>query len=597
MQPLKIPYGIADFQTLMTESYFYQDRTDRIPLIEQAGKQLLFLRPRRFGKSLLLSMLENYYDVNKTEQFHALFGHLAIGQNPTALHNRYFVLKWDFSTIAAHGSVADIEQRIHEHINDRIASFIFYYEARLKHPVLINKENALSSLSSVLTAINQTDHKLYLLIDEYDNFANDVMIAGKAHYQDLLQGEGLLKTVFKNIKAGAAGLGLDRVFITGVSPVVMSDMTSGYNVATNIYLEPEFNELCGFTSDEISALLTQVLPEDSTHATALELMRTFYNGYRFSPYAESSVYNPTLSLYFIRAVQKNHRYPDNLLDENLAMDRNKLRYIDQLAQGRELLIQALSHDNGIQINHLSERFGVEDMLNAVKDQAFMGSLLYYFGILTLTGISGFGEYILNIPNLVARQLYVERLRDDFLTDYNARQMTQTAAKIYCQSADLHPLCDFIEQHYFKLFSNRDYRWVNELMLKIIFMTLVYNDHIYMMVSELETGRRYVDLSLIVRPDKRQYHALDLVLEFKLVKLSELNLSAEQVKTLSVQQIKALPIVAKQLSTALKQAQEYMQELQSQYPKATLHGSAVVAIGFERIVFESVQFRKAETVPV
>ncbi|GAB4257873.1 MAG: ATP-binding protein [Methylomicrobium sp.] len=584
-QSLKIPYGIADFQALVEEGYFYQDRTDRIPLIETAGKQLLFLRPRRFGKSLLLSMLENYYDLNKAEQFESLFGHLAIGRHPTPLHNRYFVLKWDFSIIAAQGGIQDIERRIHEHINDRITDFILRYETHFTHSIPLNSDNALSSFSAILTAVKQTPYQLYLLIDEYDNFANEVMMAGKEQYRALLQGEGLLKTVFKNIKSAAAGFGLDRVFITGVSPIVMSDMTSGYNVAINSYLEPEFNTLCGFTETEVSALLAQVSVNQQTHVAALELMRTFYNGYRFAPDVDVSLYNPTLSLYFIRALQRQNRYPDNLLDENLAMDRNKLKYIAQLPHGRELLLEALSNDNRIEITQLSERFGIEDMLYAVKDRTFMASLLYYFGILTLNGVTGFSEYILSIPNLVARKLYVERLRDDLLTDYEARQITQAAAKTFCQTGDIQPLCEFIEQHYFKVLSNRDYRWVNELMLKIMFMTLLYNDHVYMMVSELETGRRYVDLSLIVRPDKREYQALDLVLEFKLVKLSELAMTAEQVKAMSLEAMSALPPVAERLQEGLQQAQHYVDELRQQYPQAQLHGVAVVAIGFERIVFQ------------
>lgn len=583
MTLLKIPYGIADFRALIKEGYFYQDRTAYLPVIENAGKQLLFLRPRRFGKSLLLSMLENYYDLNQAECFDELFGQLAIGRNPTPLHNRYFVMKWDFSTIAAHSTINDIEQSIHHHINLKVTECAERYQLKIH----FDAEDALYSFGSLLSAINKTPYRLYLLIDEYDNFANEVMIAGTTHYQRLLQGEGLLKTVFKNIKAAAAGAGLDRVFITGVSPMVMSDMTSGYNVAINIYLDKEFNTLCGFTEQEISDLLIRVSPDHNDHLAALQLMRTFYNGYRFAQETETSVYNPTLSLYFIRALQQHQHYPDNLLDENLAMDRNKLRYIAKLPYGEELIVAALDNQKNIYIDQLSERFGVEDVLAAVKDQGFMASLLYYFGILTQAGPDPIlGQLRLTIPNLVVRRLYLERLNDMFITDYRQRLQQKHAVEACYLAADLQPLCEFIEQHYFKALSNRDYRWVNELMLKIIFMTLLYNDHLYMMVSELETGRRYVDLSLIVRPDKRQYQALDLVLEFKLIKLSELNISAEQIHTLTAEQLKTLPLVAERLQQALAQAKTYIAELRSQYPQARLHGLAVVAIGFERVVFQS-----------
>ncbi|KAA6181241.1 AAA family ATPase, partial [Thiohalocapsa marina] len=211
-------------------------------------------------------------------------------------------------------------------------------------------------------------------------------------YEALLYGEGLLKTVFKAVKAGAGGLGLDRVFITGVSPVVLSDMTSGYNVGKNIYLEPELNALCGFTEAEVGTVLghlsaegadgTAAEPTAWNPAAALQTMRTFYNGYRFSEDATESVYNPTLSLYFLDALRRHGRYPRRMLDENLAMDRNKLIYIARLPHGEDLLIEALSGDDRVVIPELVQRFGVADVLAAVKDQPFMASLLYFFGILT-----------------------------------------------------------------------------------------------------------------------------------------------------------------------------------------------------------------------
>jgi hypothetical protein len=245
--PVKFPYGLSDFGTLIQEGYWYQDRTDRLPQLEEAGRQLIFIRPRRFGKSLLLSMLEHYYDLNRTDQFDRLFGHLAIGHNPTPLRNRFFVMRWDFSLVPAQGEIRDIEVALHQHLNDCITDFALRYQRQLPMTIEIHGDNALSSFRSALMAVAQTEHRLYLLIDEYDNFANEVLMSGQdggqSRYVALLYGEGLLKTVFKVVKAGAGGLGLDRVFITGVSPIVLSDMTSGYNVGENIYLEDQFNDL------------------------------------------------------------------------------------------------------------------------------------------------------------------------------------------------------------------------------------------------------------------------------------------------------------------------------------------------------------------
>jgi len=589
---MHFPYGLSNFGTLREEDYWYLDRTDRIPILEQTGRQLIFLRPRRFGKSLLLSMLEHYYDLNRAEQFGDLFGNLAIGREPTPLHNQYFILKWDFSLIPAHGEIADIEAAVHQHINDCLSDFARRYRQQLGEAVALNPDNALSSWRGILSLVSQTPHKLYLLIDEYDNFANEVLMAARPgsqdRYQTLIQGEGLLKTVFKAVKAAAGGLGLDRVFIAGVSPVVMSDMTSGYNVGKDIYLEPGFNDLCGFTETEVATLLSQLATEggDWNASAALETMRTFYNGYRFSEEAQESLYNPTLSLYFFDALYQRGHYPRRMLDENLAMDRNKLMYIAQLPQGEDLLIEALSGDDRILIPELVQRFGVADMLAAVKDQPFMASLLYFFGILTLAGEGKLAKLILRIPNLVARGLYVERLRERWLPAPEARGQARNASEALYLTGDLTPLCDLIEQSYFRVLSNRDYRWSNELLVKFAFLTLLFDDRLYMAVSELETDRGYADLALIVRPDKRRFQALDLLLEFKYLSLKDLGLSGEQLRELPCEALAERPAVKAKLDEAEAQARDYGGTLIERHGLKDLRAFAVVALGVERLLWRA-----------
>jgi hypothetical protein len=581
---MKFGYGLSDFRALMLEDYYYQDRTAHIPLLENAGKQLIFIRPRRFGKSLLLSMLGYYYDVNYTQEFETLFGSLAIGENPTPSHNQYLIMKWDFSLIKSTGGVEDIEQAIHQHINDRITSFAYIYKEFLENEVVIHPNNAISSLESLFLTLHNCSYKTYLLIDEYDNFANEVLTTRNTEYKSLLHGEGLLKTVFKAVKAAASGQGLDRVFITGVSPVVLSDMTSGYNVATSIYLEPKFNELCGFTEVELSEILHNLSFDADQQNHALNLMRTFYNGYRFSTKSETSVYNPTLTLYFLKKLQENGSYPEYMLDENLSMDRNKLVYISQLPHGEEVLIKALSGGDSVVIPQLARRFGVEDMLTAVKDETFMVSLMYYFGILTFSGHAEYGEKILKIPNLVAKSLYVERLQEMLLPEYEDKSDIRKVAKTFCMTGNLQPLCDFLENRYFPILSNRDYRWSNELIVKIAFMTLLFNDNIYMMLSETEADRGYVDLSLIVRPDMRKFQALDLVLEFKYISLKELGMTGSQLKALSRKELAKLPLVRVKLDEATGQAQDYTKSLSERYQLTGIRSFSVVALGFERVVW-------------
>ncbi|MFO7639963.1 MAG: AAA family ATPase [Candidatus Competibacteraceae bacterium] len=584
---MKFPYGLSDFATLIQEGYFYQDRTDRIPQIEDAGRQLIFIRPRRFGKSLLLSMLEHYYDVSRADQFEALFGHLAIGQNPTPLHHQFFVMKWDFSLVKAQGDVKQIEAALHRHINTAIKACAARYGW---DDIEIAPDDAVDSLFSLLIRVRQEAHKLYLLIDEYDNFANDVLMTGRKqdYYESLLYGEGVLKNVFKGVKAGA-GQGIDRVFITGVSPVVLSDMTSGYNVGEDIYLDEVFNNLCGFTETEIAVVLERLASEGGSWlaADALETMRTFYNGYCFSTKARERLYNPTLSLYFLKHLHTKGAYPEELLDENLAMDRSKLAYIAHLPHGEDVLIQALNGEEGLVVPRLARRFGVADVLTAVKDQPFMASLLYYFGVLTLAGQGVLGKAILNIPNLVARSLYVERLREMWLPTYEDREAIPRLAETFYLQGDLAPLVDFIEQRYFPILSNRDYRWTNELLVKIAFLTLLFDDRLYMMVSETEIDHGYVDLSLIVRMDMRRFKALDLLLEFKYVSLKDLKQTGEQVRELSREALAALPNVEKELQEAADQARRYGAVLQERYGLTDLRLFAVVGIGLERVVWRRV----------
>jgi hypothetical protein len=276
-----------------------------------------------------------------------------------------------------------------------------------------------------------------------------------------------------------------------------------------------------------------------------------------------------------------------MLDENLAMDRSKLRYIADLPHGEEVLAQALNGEEGILIPRLAKRFGVADVLTAVKDQPFMASLLYYFGVLTLTGVGTLAKPILNIPNLVARSLYVERLRERWLPTYEDRQIIPRLAETFYLQGDLAPLVDFIEQRYFPILSNRDYRWSNELMVKIAFLTLLFDDRLYMMVSETEMDHGYIDLSLIVRPDVRGLPALDLLLEFKYVSLKKLKLDGEQVRAQAREELAALPAVQAELDAAAEQARRYGAALTARYGLTDLRLYAVVGIGLERVVYQAV----------
>ena len=591
---MKFPYGISDFKTIATQGYFYCDRTDKIPLLEDSKSQL-FIRPRRFGKSLVLSMLENYYDVAKADEFDEIFGNLAIGKNPTELRNSYFILRWDFSCIDTTGNIKEIKQALYDHINFCIKGFLLYYRDYNLPEVEVDRNNCINSINSLISSVRMTPYPIYLLIDEYDNFANTIMMGvqnEKIRYTALVHDEGVLRTLFKAIKSSTSGSMFDRVFITGVSPVVLSDITSGYNIAKNIYFEPEFNDLCGFRQNEVRKVIEQIVAECNFGAEktdeALELMKTYYNGYLFAFGLDEYIYNPTLCLYFFEQFQKMCSYPREMLDDNLATDESKLEYIAQLSKGQDLLVDLTQKAYEVVVSKISKRFGIKEMLtDNSKDNTFLASFLYYFGVLTLAGENPEGDVILKVPNLVIQSLYVERVQKMLLPEPGDRDDGKFAAKQVYQKGIMQPLCDFVENRYFTVFKNRDYRWANELTLKTAFLTLLYNDILYVMDSEPEINRRYADLTMIIRPDKRHFEIFDVLIEFKFVTLKDAGITGEQAKHLPKDELFSIPKIKKALEEGEKQVTLYGKELDDKYDNLRLKKFVVTALGFERVCFKKI----------
>lgn len=593
---MKFPYGICDFRKISREGYFYCDRTGRIPILEKNDFQL-FIRPRRFGKSLLLSMLENYYDVAKKDEFEKLFGHLEIGRNPTELRNSYFILRFDFSCVDPTGKAEDIKRSLYDHVNACIEGFQMFYnfkEFNLPH-IPIDRDNALYSLKALANTIQMMPYPVFLLIDEYDNFANTVMMGvqgPEGRYEALVHEEGPLRTLFKAIKSATAGSVFDRVFITGVSPVVMSDITSDYNIAENIYFDPELNDICGIAEKELEGVVGEIVDECSYDpektGEALDLMRIYYNGYRFSPVVPEPVYNPTLALYFLKRFEKSCEYPRKMLDSNLATDDAKLQYIARLPGGQQLLMDLVQKGKGVEIGDMEDRFGIREMLNdSSQDHAFLISFLYYFAVLTIEGETPELKLILKVPNLVTRSLYVERIGRMLLPDPRNRDDGKLAAEQVYEKGAMAPLCRFVEEQYFKVFHNRDYRWANELTVKTAFLTLLYNDIIYIMDSEHEIDRGHADLSMIIRPDKRHGKVFDVLIEFKFVTLKEVGLNGEKTRKLLETALRELPQMQKALETGRAQVRSYGDRLEKKYGNLRLKRFVVASLGFERVCFEVV----------
>jgi hypothetical protein len=335
-------------------------------------------------------------------------------------------------------------------------------------------------------------------------------------------------------------------------------------------------------------------------------MQQFYDGYCFSERVDELIYNPTLALYFLKYFQQNCQFPRLMLDNNLAMDRGKLTYISRLLNGEAIIFKALNETPPLSLSELANRFGVDDMLDASQDPTFIVSLLYYLGILTFNGETEFGDWCFKIPNLVVRKLYVDQLFEKFLPQKTERYEVREFAKQFYQSGDLQLVCDFMEQRYFRLsaerthsaeqsaqrswgvFDNRDYGSANELTIKTAFLTVLFNDVFYIMDSELPLERRYADLTMIIRPERRKYSLFDFILEFKYLKLSEVELSGEEVRHKSIDDLKALEPVKQKLAESKKQLLDYQSRLVSKYGDLLrLQLISVVAVGFERVVWQRV----------
>ncbi|MEM7126731.1 MAG: AAA family ATPase [Chloroflexota bacterium] len=631
---IKFPYGRRDFVEIITEDYLYLDRTHYIPFMEDWGKELLFMRPRRFGKSLWLSTLMNYYDVAKEDDFERLFGHLEIGQEPTPLHNKYLVMRWDFSRVASHGTIEDIERSLNSHINSRIKRFLLFYNKELNTPIEIDEDNALVSFESLTAAVDISGHQLYLFIDEYDNFANEVMMASRTRleevnllgghrpeenqerYSRLVKGEGLFKTFFKNLKSAGSGDGLDRIFMTGVSPVVLNDVTSGANVFEDISWHPKVNELCGFTKAEVTLLAQQLVDTcempDFHIAQIIHLLENYYNGSRFvddysldgiSAADIPKVYNPTLTFYFLKDFQWKCSYPKHMIDQNLVPDDSKLAYIGQFKKGQALIEKALSKESTIAVETVRRKFNASDLFDSTMQEDSLAVLLCYLGALTSAADGPGNSVVLEIPNLVMRTLYAERILAQMVNEDNDKIAAgkQATGQLFTEGA-IDPLCHFVEENLLSVYDNRDARHFNELTVKTLFMTLLYNNQLYLMESEPELEQRYGDLLMLVRPGMHNRGLVDLLIEFKYLPLNKVTrevdgkrqkMDGQAVKEADKSELKKLDSVKAELTDAKEQLESYRQTLLKKYAAKPnqgslhLHTFAVVSVGMKRILWEEI----------
>ncbi|HLP48864.1 MAG TPA: AAA family ATPase, partial [Candidatus Kapabacteria bacterium] len=338
VQKLKrIPYGKTDFNDFKEKNLYYVDKTRFIRDIEEKGDFLFLIRPRRFGKSLFLGILEAYYDIAFKDRFDSLFSGTDIRQNPTKEKNRYMILKLNFSAVSP--NISTVEESFIDYIKESAYSFILKYETLLDidpektKEELFSKKNASEVMVKFLNYCKRVEQKLYVIIDEYDNFANTILSeSGEQAFVDITHGSGFLRAFFNVVKAGTTDMDapISRLFMTGVSPITMDDVTSGFNIADNISLDTDVNEIMGFTQSEVETMIEYYRQTGKIrHSTPelMEIMGQWYNHYRFSIYANRDLFNTVHVLYFLKKYMINSQIPNNLVDRNAQIDYKKLRHL------------------------------------------------------------------------------------------------------------------------------------------------------------------------------------------------------------------------------------------------------------------------------
>ena len=575
----RIPYGWADFKAIRLENRLYVDKTRFVHALEEE-RYVFLIRPRRFGKSCWVSLLDNYYERNRADAFEAVFGGTDLGRQPTDNRHRYVVLRFNFS--AFDNTLETLRER-----------FETYCHLIVRHALERNRDlfpekqvERILSLPSIDAKLSELflyagDHgiPLYVLIDEYDNFANTILAYhGTEAYQSFTHGGGFYRNFFATLKdgAGQSDGGLERMFITGVSPITMDDVTSGFNIGKNISLHSEFNDMLGFTEEEVRNLLEMyrdygVFNQDVE--AALAVMREWYNGYRFAEDAEGDLYNTDMVLYFLDESMPNKKAPRELIDTNVRIDYGKLRHL--LTVNRQLngnfdllrhIIGEQSTDSNIQLSFPLDRLD--------RRENFL-SLLHYFGLLSIRDVS-YGVPRLGIPNQTVKRLMYGYLRDAYddvgvfsVDVYTfSRLMRQMAYEGAWQ-----PVLDFLREALAEQTGIRDYIDGEKVVHGFVAAHFSMVDQ-FLLHSEYELNKGFADLYL--EPFVAQYSDMGYgyVLELKYLKRSE-----------------ALDesLVADKMQEAVLQLRSYLADpsLPRRYPSVQHLGLAMVFHGWELVAYEAV----------
>ena len=545
---LKIPYGLSNFQKVITENYLYIDKTEYIAKLEETGEHLIFLRPRRFGKSLFLSSLWYYYDIAYKDEFDSIFGHLSVGKNPTPLKSSYQVLFLEFSGISTESEAA-----IYRAFTTKIDLALRYNLKHYGYPETdIANVIAASSPHEKMEAFFNIvrGQKILLLIDEYDHFANSVLADNLQLFKGIVGKGGFVRSFYETLKTATMTGAIDRLFITGVTPMMLDSLTSGFNIGKNISQYEAFNSMVGFTKAEVETLFQPLLEQQGIdEATLMADIKRWYNGYRFHSEATETIYNANMVLYFLDNFDyKRCAYPKYMLDENIASDYGKILAMFNIGSRNEnfaVLDELLNQ--GEVIAQQRRKFDFDKGF----DRDDFISLLAYMGFVSLNGETLSGEVFV-IPNHVIRVLYfqyfkveLERINQIHVPD----RPILKAVEVLALRNDIQPLVQETAK-VLQLLSNRDAMGMDEKHIKTLLLALLFQSPAYFIQSERELNRHYPDILLLERsPYKVNYQHL---IELKYVKKSGKTAAWEAKRAEGIAQVQAylqLPEIAalKQLS--------------------------------------------------
>ena len=577
--PKRIPYGMMNFVAVRRDDCYYVDKTSYIEKIERANKFFFFIRPRRFGKSLTMSMLQHYYDVNDADKFDMLYKGLYIGDHPTPERNKYLVIYLNFAVVNA--ELDNYRKALDAHCNIQFDYFCDVYSQYLPNGMKegLNKKNgAVDQLDYICTECKKSGQKIYLFIDEYDHFTNKILAEPGCldDYRSETHGTGYLRNFFDTIKAGTYS-SIERVFVTGVSPVTMDDLTSGFNIGTNYTLNYEFNEMVGFTEDEVRAMLAYYTDFCNLHKYTvdelIEIMKPWYDNYCFAEdaYGETTMYNSNMVLYFIdNYVGSNGRLPRNMVEENIRVDYNKLRML--IRRDREFahdasVIQNLVN-NGYITGILKTGFPAEN----IGDPDNFISLLYYFGMVTIAGTYE-GDTKFVIPNEVVREQIFRYLLDT----YKENDLT-------FENYEMSPLCSRLAyrgewKEYFQYIADAIHRYSSqrdkqkgEYFVHGFTLAMTCQNRFYRPISESDTQEGYADIFMLPLLDIYSDMLHSYIIELKYAKSKDPETRVEELRKQATEQVR-------------RYAETEM--VKSAVKTTTLHRIVVVFHGTEMAVCEEV----------